>query len=229
MASERQTEHTFEGTFSKPVRYRYLLHLPKAACGDDGSAPGKPPMLLFLHGAGERGDDLELVKRHGPPKEVEQGRDLPFVIVSPQCEEGAVWDPDGLAALVDDVARAHDVDRSRIYVTGLSMGGRGTWELATRYLKRFAAIAPVCGWAHPRWARRVRRMGVWAFHGALDTVVRIEKTRNVIRELKKLDADVSFTVYPMAGHDSWTETYATPELYEWLLAHRTRSGGQAAS
>jgi predicted peptidase len=219
VASERQTEHTFEGTFSKPVRYRYLLHLPKAPADS-----GKPPMLLFLHGAGERGSDLELVKRHGPPKEVEAGRELPFVIVSPQCETGGVWDQDALATLVDDVARSQNIDESRIYVTGLSMGGRGTWELAVRYPERFAAIAPVCGWAHPSWARQVRRMGVWVFHGALDTVVRIEKTLNVIRELRRLGADVNFTVYPMAGHDSWTETYANPDLYKWFLAHGARRG-----
>lgn len=215
----RQTAHMFEGTFSKPVRYRYLLHLPKAT--PDST---KPPMLLFLHGAGERGDDLELVKRHGVPKEIEEGRELPFVIVSPQCEESAMWDPDALAELVDDVASAEDVDPARIYVTGLSMGGRGTWELAVRYPKRFAAIAPVCGWAHPTWARRVRRMGVWVFHGALDTVVRIEKTLNVIRELRAFKADVNFTVYPLAEHDSWTKTYANPKLYEWFLAHTNRRG-----
>jgi len=210
----RQAEHSFEGVFSKPVSYRYLLHLP-----EPGDAPGKPPMLLFLHGAGERGDDLELLKRHGAPKEIEAGREMPFVTVSPQCETGAMWDPDALMTLIDDVVRTHDVDESRIYVTGLSMGGRGTWELAARYPRRFAAIAPICGWAHPTWARRIRRMAVWAFHGALDTVVRIEKTRNIIRGLKALKADVRFTVYPMAEHDSWTETYANPELYEWFLAH----------
>ncbi|GAF70929.1 unnamed protein product, partial [marine sediment metagenome] len=182
----------------------------------------KPPMILFLHGAGERGSDIEDVKRHGLPKEIEAGRELPFVTVSPQCEEGAMWDADALGCLVDEVARAQDVDPTRIYVTGLSMGGRGTWELAVRYPKRFAAIAPVCGWAHPLWARRVRRMGVWVFHGALDAVVRMEKTLNIIRELKALHADVSFTVYPMATHDSWTETYANPDLYDWFLARRTR-------
>jgi predicted peptidase len=122
------------------VEMDYLLSLPKGYDKQDSW-----PLVLFLHGAGERGDDLELVKKHGPPKLIGEGKDFPFIVVSPQCPKDVWWEPIELSALLDQVIKTHKVDQDRIYVTGLSMGGFGTWRLAAFTPDRFAAIAPICG------------------------------------------------------------------------------------
>ena len=200
--------------FYIPVTMRYLLYLPKDY---DGKAP--KPLLLFLHGAGERGNDLELVKKHGPPKLIAQGKDFPFIVVSPQCPKGQFWDPRALSHLLDSLEDRYAVDSSRIYVTGLSMGGFGTWALAAQQPDRFAAIAPICGGGERFWMRKLKNVPVWAFHGEKDNVVPPHRTTELVEELKKLGADVRQTLYPDAGHDSWTETYNNEELYKWFLSH----------
>ena len=110
--------------------------------------------------------------------------------------------------------------RLRIYVTGLSMGGYGTWDLATRYPNRFAAIAPICGGGEPARACTVKHLPVWAFHGAKDEVVPLEQSQAMIDALAACDGNARLTVYPDADHDAWTQTYDNPELYDWFLSHR---------
>ena len=141
----------------------YLLYLPK-----DYETKECWPVVLFLHGSGERGDDLELVKKHGPPKLISEGKQFPFIVLSPQCPKDATWEPLKLTALLDEVVRNQKVDEDQICVTGLSMGGFGTWELAAYSPKRFAAISPICGGGEPRWAKRFAHLPTWAFHGAKD-------------------------------------------------------------
>ncbi len=143
------------------VELSYLLYLPQ-----DYDQRESWPLLLFLHGSGERGDNLELVKKHGPPKLVAEGRDFPFIIVSPQCPKDRWWEPIELLALLDDLAGKYKVDADRVYLTGLSMGGFGTWRLAFQAPERFAAIAPICGGGEKYWAKRMASLPVWAFHGA---------------------------------------------------------------
>ena len=197
------------------VQMDYLISLPKVY-----RAEGKPsPLLLFLHGAGERGSDLNLVKKHGPPKLIDAGKSFPFIVVSPQCASDHIWEPHMLTALLDKVIDEYNVDEDRIYVTGLSMGGFGTWSLAAYTPKRFAAIAPICGGSERFRAKYIKDIPVWAFHGAKDSVVPLSRSEQMINELKKLNADAKLTVYPEAFHDSWTETYDNPELYQWLLSH----------
>jgi predicted peptidase len=125
-----------------------------------------------------------------------------------------------LDALLDHIVYRYRIDQERIYVTGLSMGGFGTWRLAAQYPDRFAAIAPICGGGDPRDAPRISQLHVWAFHGAKDTIVEPEKSREMVDALKKAGSDVKLTIYPEAGHDSWTKTYNNPELYTWFLEHR---------
>jgi predicted peptidase len=214
-------------TITKTVAIKYLLYLPK----DYGTKDERWPMILFLHGAGERGSNLEAVKKHGPPKLVAQDKDLPFVIVSPQCPAEDWWTNveqlDALNALVDEMVANYRVDPGRIYLTGLSMGGYGTWALAFTYPNRFAAIAPICGGGQPFMARRIRHLPVWVFHGGKDPVVPIKQSEDMVAALKKAgDTEVKFTVYPEAGHDSWTETYDNPQLYKWFLEHRRKAGAQ---
>ncbi len=211
-----QTAHTFSGEVTVPVEARYLLYLPTGY----GEGDADWPLLLFLHGAGERGDNLDLVKLHGPPKLIAQGRDLPFIVVSSQEHADSWWNPYDLDALLDDVVAHYRVDEDRVYVTGLSMGGFGTWGLLALNSDRFAAAAPICGGGTPRLACQAGRLPVWVFHGADDEVVPLRRSEEMVEALEACGGDVRFTIYPGVGHDSWTRTYDNPELYDWLLAHR---------
>jgi predicted peptidase len=197
------------------VEMDYLLYLPK-----NYEETKSWPLMLFLHGSGERGSDLELVKKHGPPKLIGEGQSFPFIVVSPQCPEDERWQPIELIALLDDLEKKYKVDPDRVYVTGLSMGGFGTWALAAHAPERFAAIVPICGGGETHWARNYGKLPVWAFHGAKDTGVPLRRSEEMIEAIKQRDGNVKLTVYPEAGHDSWTETYDNPQLYQWLLEQK---------
>lgn len=235
-----QTEHKFqtkitttdaktEKQTTRTVEMGYLLYLPEGYRKPRGEGTKRWPLMLFLHGAGERGTDLALVKKHGPPKLVERGRSLPFIVVSPQCPRGRWWDTDVLAALLDEVVGRLAADTDRIYVTGLSMGGFGTWNLGAASPQRFAALVPICGGGDPKTAAKLKGVPVWAFHGGRDPVVRPEKSRQMVDAIKAAGGkDVKLTVYPEAGHDSWTKAYDDPALYEWLLKQKRAGGGKPA-
>jgi predicted peptidase len=213
-----QQEQTFEGEVTVKVKLRYLLFLPESYEKQD-----KWPLIVFLHGAGETGDDLSKVKVHGPPKIVEKKRDFPFVVVSPQAPRRG-WDVNGLDALLADVLKRYRVDPDRVYLTGLSMGGFGTWSFAAAHPDRFAAIAPICGGGNPADAAKLKDLPTWVFHGAKDNVVPLSASEGMVKAIEAAGGKPKFTVYPDAGHDSWTATYDNPELYDWLLQHK-RAGG----
>jgi predicted peptidase len=197
------------------VEMDYLLSLPK-----DYDKKESWPLMVFLHGSGERGDNLDQVKVHGPPKLIAAGKEFPMIVVSPQCPKGKSWEPFELSLLLDDLERKYKVDQDRIYLTGLSMGGFGTWRMAAHAPNRLAAIAPICGGGDVQSARRLAKLPIWAFHGAKDTGVPVELSQSMIDAIKKNGGDPKLTIYPDAGHDSWTETYNNPEFYEWLLAQK---------
>ncbi|MBI5773934.1 MAG: alpha/beta fold hydrolase [Verrucomicrobia bacterium] len=220
-----QTAQVFAKKLSRAHRLKYLLFLPR---GYDAKSRQRWPLLLFLHGAGERGANLKLVAKYGPPKIAPHQPGFPFILVSPQCPARTMWDPDALLALLDDVTARHRVDRRRVYLTGMSMGGFGAWRLAIAEPQRFAAVVPICGGgdvlpiflAEPARERALRTLPVWAFHGACDEVVPLAESERMVQALRQAGAtDVRLTVYPDAGHDSWTETYDNPKLYEWLMSH----------
>jgi predicted peptidase len=215
--SERQQPHSFTKEIRKTVSLNYLLYLPKEYEQDKGK---KWPLILFLHGSGERGSDIEKVKSYGPPGLVSEGKDMPFIIVSPQAPERTSWDPDALTALLDEVEKQYAVDTDRIYVTGVSMGGSGTWRLAAAHPERFAAIAPICGTGDPSAAPRLAHLPVWVFHGAKDDQVPLQASQEMVDALKEAGNEARFTVYPEAGHDSWTQTYNNSAIFDWLLAQR---------
>ena len=220
----KNSEESFRGTISRVVEVDYLLFLPK----EYHVSTKRFPLILYLHGAGHRADaeKLYIVKREGPPKVAEKIDGFPFIVVSPLCPKGKWWDEDVLDGLLDQITEKYRVDMDRIYVTGLSMGGYGTWALATTFPDRFAAIAPVCGGGEPSTVDKIRHLPVWAFHGAKDDAVPIKKAQRMIDALRKCDGNVKFTVYPEADHNSWSATYGNPYLYEWLLKHRRGHPGK---
>lgn len=218
-----QVPRLYETEVVRTLRLNYLLFLPRNCKSE---AKKKWPLILFLHGGGQRGTDLELVKAHGIPKIVEQHPNFPFVVVSPQCPPNTWWwlELDGLTHLLDHIVGKLPIDDKRIYLTGLSMGGYGTWHLATALPDRFAAIAPVCGgglwhrWV-PEEVCALKNVPVWAFHGAKDATVPVAESQKMVSALRRCGGSARLTVYPDAAHDSWTRTYENPELYEWFLEH----------
>ena len=220
-----QTAHHIELSLSREVRMRYLLFLPR---GYESNRSARWPLILFLHGAGERGRTLSKVALHGPPKVAPLQPDFPFMVASPQCPAGQVWSNDALLTLLDQLLEEFPVDQRRIYLTGLSMGGYGAWSLALACPERFAAVAPVCGGGDilpvllgdPKKLKAFRALPIWAFHGAKDTVVPLQESERMVAAFREVGNPIQLTVYPHLEHDSWTVTYAEPALYEWFLRHR---------
>jgi len=209
-------------------RLSCLLFLPNRY----GSDPAKKwPLILFLHGALERGDNLDLLKKQGIPKVVEVQPDFPFVSVSPQCPDRSTWGRhlSALGLLLEKVLQTYNIDHDRLYLTGISMGGNGVWQLAVRYPKRFAAIAPVCGYGFPSQGFRdnlcvLKDVPVWVFHGAQDLTVPVQASQKLVKALRACGGEVRFTIYPRCGHDAWTQTYSNPKIYRWFLSHSRNRG-----
>jgi pimeloyl-ACP methyl ester carboxylesterase len=213
MFKQVKAQHT-EKVFTKAIRY--LFYLPDTY-GQDTTM--KWPLILFLHGGAERGNNLERVKANGPPKLISKGKKLPFIIVSPQVASGEFWDPDLLVWMLKDIIKKYKIDEDRIYLTVLSIGGLGTWETSEKYPEIFAAIAPVSGWGDPLQLWKIRHTPVWIFHGAKDPVVPVIASVVMADSLKQYN-NVKLTIYPNAVHDCWTETYNNEELYKWFLEHK---------
>lgn len=193
---------------------RFLLFIPRQY-----AARASWPLIVFLHGSGERGDNLEVVKKHGVPKWVTGNPEFPFIVVSPQLPVSLRdWVPSDVVALVDQVACRYVVDPSRIYLTGISMGGIATWATAIDYPDRFAAIAPVSGWGFPDEAGTIRHVTAWVFHGADDRAAPLSRAQAMVDALRAVGANVAFTVYPGVGHSgAWPPTYEASALYDWFL------------
>ncbi|MBT8219980.1 MAG: dienelactone hydrolase family protein [Bacteroidia bacterium] len=192
--------------------YPYISYEPQ---GYDGTQDIS--LMIFLHGAGERGEDLSKVSVHGPPKLVAEGKDFPCLILSPQCPENVWWQIPRLEATLDEFLSSHTIDKKRIYLTGLSMGGYGTWEWARQFPDKFAAIAPICGGLESGNVEPLKDIPIWAFHGAKDEVVPLEESTKVIEAIKELGGQPQYTIYPEANHDSWTATYADSTFYNWFF------------
>jgi len=206
----------------KDVTVRYWQFLPKSYTGKKDF-----PLMLFLHGAGERGNNLEKVKQWGPPKIVRKRKDFPFVVISPQCPKGTWWKVAELYQLVNHVAGDLKIDRRRMYVTGLSMGGFGSWHLMDRYPGFFAAGVPICGGGHAASAKNLVNTPIWAFHGDADGVVKSALSKLMIKEIEKAGGKkAKLTIYPGVGHNSWSRAYANEDVYKWLLSHKTTGAGK---
>jgi len=214
--SVSQTQTNEKVIITRKASLNYLLWIPKAHSSDKDKSF---PLLIFLHGSGERGENLELVKTHGPPSFVENRPDFPFITVSPQCPNGTWWDVENLQAMLDQVRSKYKIDSSRIYLTGLSMGGFGSWAWACKYPSQFAAIAPICGGGDIQFAGALKNTPIWAFHGESDPIVPVKRTIEMVEAVNKNGGSARMTIYPEVGHDSWIKTYNNPELYTWLIKH----------
>jgi hypothetical protein len=199
-----------------PEELKYLLYLPDDY-GKDTTVVW--PLILFLHGSRERGNDLTKVNSNGPPRLISKGKKLPFIVISPQLPFGEFWNPDRLVRMLKNIIKNYKVDEERIYLTGLSMGGFGTWATAQKYPEMFAAIAPVCGGGDPLYAWRIRHTPVWIFHGARDPTIPVSKSVIMADSLKQY-GNARITIYPDAEHDSWSRTYSNENLYKWFLDHK---------
>lgn len=200
---------------------KYLLYSPDKPKSGETIELETWPLVLFLHGGGEGGDDIEKVKKHGLPKLIQNGNSFPFFVVSPQNpSESQFWNDQQLIRLVDEIVASHPIDESRIYLTGLSRGAFGAWRLAVQNPDRFAAIVPISGGGPLPYIKRLKNVPIWAFHGAKDGVIPYQESQRLVDELKRVGGKVKFTLYPDAAHDAWTETYQNPQLYEWLLQQK---------
>ena len=197
----------------------YLLAVP-----DDYDAEGEPlPLLLFLHGAGERGDNLDRVAIHGPPKMIRQGHTFNAIVVSPQCPADTWWTDHTtmLIALLDQIEAEYNIDADRVYITGLSMGGYGTFALAARQPERFAAAVPICGGGIPITARRLNSMPMWVFHGDADNVVPVSESTRMVEAMNNQGGEnARLTIYEGVGHNSWDRAYGDEAMWQWLFEQR---------
>ena len=197
--------------------YRYQLFLPKGAAHPAGQTW---PLMIFLHGSGERGDDIAKVKVHGPPKIADRNPDFPFILISPLLPADQDWDVAKLEQILDLAMRTLPVDRSRIYLTGLSRGGHAAWRWAASEPNKFAAVAPVAGTGDPASACALKATPIWAFHGDRDDVVIPEGSFAMVRAIRACGGHPRLTIYPDLGHNAWDPAYDDPALYLWLLSHR---------
>jgi predicted peptidase len=194
----------------------------------------KYPLVLWLHGGGGRGTDTRAQLAEGNSRGAHVWLRAACYVVAPQCPKGVMWStidtvdprPHLLAAaeLVDELQRTLPIDPSRVSVAGQSMGGFATWALLAHFPGRFAAGVPVCGGGNPSRAAAIARTSVWAFHGALDEAVPVERSRVMVEAVRRAGGTVRYTEYPDVAHDSWTPTFADPRLVPWVLAQRKERG-----
>lgn len=218
----KQVEMLFETSDGASVGY--LMYLPKGYAETEA----KLPLVLFLHGRGESYGPLSLVAKWGPPLMASEGQNLPYILVSPQCPGDDSWakptQQKRLTELLDLVSRTYRVDSTRVYLTGLSMGGYGSWRLAADQPGRFAAVVPVCGGGNPDDAEVLKSIPIWVFHGDQDSAVPFQKSVEMVDAIKAAGGTkVRFTSLEHIGHNCWSATYATPELYDWMLKQKLAS------
>lgn len=198
---------------------KYYLYYPEDYFESTNKEFG---LLLFLHGGGESGRDVEEIKDTGPPKMLVEGKQFPFLILAQQNpHEKKWWNTDAVVQLLDSVVQTNRVDMNRIYLTGLSRGGSASWELATQYPEKFAAMAVVCGMAPLPYAHWIdKEMSIWVFHGDKDDVINVDESDKMVDKLREMGYDVRYTRYKGVGHNAWDRAYTTDSLYTWLASKK---------
>ena len=209
------TKHKWESDIH--YNFNYVKYLPKDYC--EGK---KYPLVFFLHGAGERGEDLDVAMRHGFMKHVrESGAEYPFIFVAPQCPDGKYWGcfTESLLAFLDFICESLPIDKDRVYLTGLSMGGTGTWMLAMADPERFAAIAPVCGSGIYWYGCALKNVPVFAYHGDCDEIVPVQNSVEMVKSVNKSGGNARLKILYGVKHGAWEAAYSGDELCNWLLSH----------
>lgn len=199
----------------KIEKISYVLDYPQ-------NAKGNVPLIVFLHGSGERGNNLELVKAHSPFTYKNLIKE-PVAILAPQCPADSWWNTETLYQLIKEIQSKYKIDASRIYLTGLSMGGWGTWKLAMEHPEVFAAIAPVCAPSDRVMeanAEQFKNLPVKIFHGGNDDIVSPINSINMYQAVKKVNPAATLTIFPDDNHNSWDSTYSDPKFYEWMLSQK---------
>ena len=207
----------FKRSFTQEVSSHYLLDLPK-----DYDEKTGWPLLVFLHGYGQSGDDLQIVRENGPPKLFGEGKQFPFVLASPQCPTGFYWRRNVVIGPIDHLIENYSIDPNRIYLTGLSMGGYGTWQISHEYPERFAAVAPVCGgglFVSPYFMDRLKNLPVWAFHDKRDDVIPYQESFSMVKGVNAAGGNAKLTTFDEGKHNISEEAYNNDELYDWFLKH----------
>ena len=204
---------------------QYLIRYPNGFSNEK-----QYPTILFFHGAGTRGNDIEAVKDNPFFEEMDKRQDFPFVVVAPLCSEDSWFDMwERVKKLVKHVSALEFVDADRVYVMGASMGGYATWQLAMSMPDAFAAIVPICGGGMYWNASRIRHLPIWAFHGAKDNVVSVTESQKMVERINsKPEGYARLTIYPENAHNAWSDTYANDEVYAWLLSHKRVQKGTTA-
>ena len=202
----------------KDLELNYLLYVPEDY---DPNKEGGYPTILFLHGAGHRGDNLDIITEWGPPK-IASEEGLPFIVISPQCPKGDWWTSMiyPLKQLLDASIKNYNIDTSRIYLTGLSMGGYGTFALSQVYPEYFAAVAPVCGGGTPSMVNFKDQPPTWVFHGDQDKIVPISSSQIMVDALETIGTEVKFTIYEDDDHYIFKKVYYKSGLFDWFLEHQ---------
>jgi len=214
---EGQHKESYSGEVRRKVDGQFLLYLPHGFTEHPAS---KYPLLIFLHGSGESGFDIDKLKKHGPPQFLDGRPDFPFIVASPQAPyPPRGFDPEELTLFLGQLLQRLPIDKQRVYLTGFSMGGYGTYNWASVHPEIFAAIAPVSGAWNPIDACKLRTVPIWVFHGAKDETVKPEGDEAMVEAIKECGGDIKFTEYADVGHTS-DPAYADPQLYQWLLEHR---------
>ena len=207
---------------SKDGDVKYVVFVPKAYTGEK-----EFPVILFLHGAGESGTDGEKQLKAGLAKAIrDQKENFPFITVFPQSQKGG-WKADSAegkraVAILEEVEKDYKTDKKRVYLTGLSMGGSGTWSLAAAYPDRWAAAAPICGGGDLKSVEKIKNLPIWCFCGDKDNPKLVENNRAMNKALKDAGSSARYEEYPGVGHNSWDRAYATAELYTWFLKQATK-------
>ena len=214
VAAKPPLQKHFSTQLSREVQDNYLLYLPKQYDYQESW-----PLLIFLHGSGSAIEDIEKIRMGGPPKMFEEGLDSKFLLLAPQLHANLPWDVERVLALIQKVSKEYKVDSTRIYLTGLSRGGFGAWELAVTNPDMFAAVAPIAARDIPG-VERLTQSNIWIFHGQDDDGVPWQGSQYMYNRLKNVKANVKLSLFENVGHNAWDQAYNSDEFWQWLLAQK---------
>jgi hypothetical protein len=204
----------------KSKTYPYLAYLPSSYDKDDTKAW---PLIIYLHGSSCKGNNLEKLKKYGPPFYLERGMQVDAIVISPQCPSNKNWTVGTwFESFFTELKEKYHIDPSRVYLTGMSLGGFGTWDLASRYPEYFAAIMPLCGGGRTSMVETLKDIPTWVFHGEVDKKVKLQRSQEMVKAMQEVGSDPKFSILKGQGHGI-QKVYSDQTIYEWLLSHQKKA------